>query len=91
MPVLAIATSALVAAASPADPAALLPMPAIPRLPDDEAGLRYTPARTDCSDEPCSRLTCKEACHKLLVCGQRKRDRDGDGIPCENVCTRPCR
>ena len=55
------------------------------------AGLRYTPARTDCSDEPCSRLTCKEACHKLLVCGQRKRDRDGDGIPCENVCTRPCR
>jgi len=45
----------------------------------------------DCSNESCKRLrSCAEACYKLLVCGQSIRDRDKDGIPCENLCSRPC-
>ena len=45
----------------------------------------------DCSDRSCKALTsCEEACHKLLVCGQQKRDGDNDGIPCETLCRRRC-
>ena len=45
----------------------------------------------DCSDRSCKSLSsCEEACHKLLVCGQAKRDGDNDGIPCENLCRRRC-
>ena len=45
----------------------------------------------DCSDRSCKALSsCEEACHKLLVCGQAKRDGDNDGIPCENLCRRRC-
>jgi hypothetical protein len=45
----------------------------------------------DCRDVSCKRLSsCEEACYKLLACGQRKRDGDHDGIPCENLCARPC-
>nr|WP_082135314.1 excalibur calcium-binding domain-containing protein [Puniceibacterium sp. IMCC21224] len=45
----------------------------------------------DCSDVSCKRLSsCAEACYKLLQCGQRKRDGDNDGIPCENLCSSPC-
>ena len=33
---------------------------------------------------------CKEAC-KYLRDGYTRLDRDKDGIPCENVCTRPCK
>ena len=45
----------------------------------------------DCSDRSCKALSsCEEACHKLLVCGQSKRDGDNDGIPCENLCRRRC-
>jgi len=41
----------------------------------------------DCADKYCSRMSsCAEAHYKLTVCGQSKRDGDGDGIPCENVC-----
>lgn len=56
---------------------------------------RLAPFRTvqafDCRDVSCTRLrSCEEACYKLTVCGQRKRDGDGDGIPCENLCSRRC-
>jgi len=45
----------------------------------------------DCRNVSCSRLgSCAEACYKLTVCGQRVRDGDGDGIPCENLCSRRC-
>lgn len=45
----------------------------------------------DCSDRSCKALrSCDEACYKLMVCGQRKRDGDNDGIPCENLCRRRC-
>lgn len=46
----------------------------------------------DCAERSCKALSsCEEACYKLLVCGQTKRDGDGDGIPCENLCSQPCR
>ncbi|SPJ22266.1 excalibur calcium-binding domain-containing protein [Palleronia abyssalis] len=34
--------------------------------------------------------SCAEACHALLVCGDRARDGDNDGIPCESLCSAPC-
>lgn len=41
----------------------------------------------DCADTYCRKMTsCAEAHYKLTVCHQFKRDGDGDGIPCENVC-----
>jgi hypothetical protein len=44
-----------------------------------------------CADQSCKALSsCEEACYKLLVCGQAKRDADHDGIPCENLCSQPC-
>lgn len=30
--------------------------------------------------------SCAEAKFHLNQCGERRLDRDGDGIPCENVC-----
>lgn len=30
--------------------------------------------------------SCSEAVFHLRQCGDRKRDGDGDGIPCENLC-----
>jgi hypothetical protein len=33
---------------------------------------------------------CAEACFHFLKCGAKNLDRDGDLIPCENVCKRPC-
>jgi len=34
---------------------------------------------------------CREACYYFLKCGLSKLDRDKDGIPCENVCSQPCK
>jgi|GEM_PF-3492036 len=45
----------------------------------------------NCANVSCKRLrSCEEACYKLKVCGQKIRDRDNDGIPCENLCSRRC-
>ena len=45
----------------------------------------------DCSQKTCSQIrSCEEACYKLRVCGHTRRDGDGDGIPCENLCSRRC-
>ncbi|MDO8882156.1 MAG: excalibur calcium-binding domain-containing protein [Pseudotabrizicola sp.] len=45
----------------------------------------------DCSNKTCKQISsCAEACYKLKVCGHHKRDADNDGIPCENLCSRPC-
>ncbi|MFY9085392.1 excalibur calcium-binding domain-containing protein [Aliarcobacter cryaerophilus] len=30
--------------------------------------------------------SCKEAIFHLEVCGNKKLDKDRDGIPCENIC-----
>lgn len=41
----------------------------------------------DCSHKYCKQMrSCAEARYKLEKCGHTKLDRDGDGIPCENVC-----
>ncbi len=41
----------------------------------------------DCSPTYCSKMsTCAEAYYKFEVCGHVKRDRNGNGVPCENLC-----
>jgi hypothetical protein len=41
----------------------------------------------DCIEKKCGAMaSCAEAYHHLTVCGEAIRDRDNDGIPCENVC-----
>ncbi|MGB0900607.1 excalibur calcium-binding domain-containing protein [Halocynthiibacter sp.] len=46
----------------------------------------------DCSRKTCGQISsCAEACYKLTVCGHRRRDGDGDGIPCESLCSSRCR
>ncbi len=40
----------------------------------------------DCS-KTCSQISsCEEAYYQLNVCGCTRRDGDGDGVPCENLC-----
>ncbi len=47
---------------------------------------------TSASAQPCveqtcpSMRTCAEAYYYFAICGQSRRDADGDGIPCENIC-----
>lgn len=44
-----------------------------------------------CSGKTCGQMrSCAEACHALLVCGDRRRDGDSDGIPCESLCSSRC-
>ena len=44
-----------------------------------------------CSGKTCTQMSsCAEACFNLHQCGARRRDGDGDGIPCENLCSRRC-
>ena len=44
-------------------------------------------AAFDCVEKKCPQMeSCAEAYHHLTVCGEAVRDRDNDGIPCENVC-----
>ncbi|MBT8412030.1 MAG: excalibur calcium-binding domain-containing protein [Octadecabacter sp.] len=65
----------------------------MPQITLDNA--RLTPLRRiqsyDCSNKTCGQIrSCDEACYKLTVCGHTRRDGDGDGIPCENLCSRRC-
>jgi len=74
--------SALAGSGSLAD-RLLSPVPA--KLPISVA------VRFDCANVSCKKLrSCEEACYKLKVCGQASRDGDNDGIPCENLCSKPC-
>ena len=44
-------------------------------------GFSCTPRKT------CKQMrSCSEAVFHLRECGDRKRDGDGDGIPCEDLC-----
>lgn len=46
----------------------------------------------NCAKATCKQIrSCKEACYKFKVCGHSRRDGDGDGIPCENLCSSRCR
>ncbi|MFV0335440.1 MAG: excalibur calcium-binding domain-containing protein [Tropicimonas sp.] len=63
----------------------------VPARPDVRDALLQLAAAYDCSDKSCKQMSsCDEACYKLVVCGQKKRDGDNDGIPCENVCSARC-
>lgn len=48
------------------------------------------PARAtafDCVELKCPQMSsCAEAHHRFKICGHTKRDADGDGIPCEDLC-----
>ena len=47
----------------------------------DSGEFSCTPSKT------CSRMeTCEEALHHLTVCGNKRLDGDGDGIPCQSLC-----
>ncbi len=40
-----------------------------------------------CGKKYCKNMSsCEEAYYKLNTCGHKRLDRDGDGIPCENIC-----
>ena len=57
----------------------------------DPTGITDVQSRFTCSRKTCGQMrSCAEACHALTVCGDRRRDGDGDGIPCENLCSRRC-
>ncbi len=45
-------------------------------------------AKYNCSKEKtCKQIrSCEEAYYLLNQCGHRKRDKDKDGVPCENLC-----
>ena len=59
------------APAAPAQPAVPTTAPGVSGCP----GLNYT----------CSQLTCDQA-YACLAAGNRSLDKDGDGVPCENIC-----
>lgn len=41
----------------------------------------------DCLKKYCKEMkSCEEAYHYFKNCGRGDFDRDGDGVPCENVC-----
>ncbi|HPQ96248.1 MAG: excalibur calcium-binding domain-containing protein [Thiothrix sp.] len=59
----------------------------------DKLPARITPPpenRWQCGPRPyCKDMqSCEQAKFYLNECGQDSLDRDGDGIPCENVCAR---
>jgi len=79
---LALATPAFAQAYDPAPPAI---------SPGAVLDMLRPAAGFTCANVSCKQLrSCEEACYKLIVCGQSIRDRDHDGIPCENLCSRPC-
>ncbi|MCA6130659.1 excalibur calcium-binding domain-containing protein [Campylobacter concisus] len=46
-----------------------------------------TTDKFNCDKRYCKEMkSCEEAYHYLRKCGRSGFDRDGDGIPCENVC-----
>ncbi|MDO4698167.1 MAG: excalibur calcium-binding domain-containing protein [Pasteurellaceae bacterium] len=41
----------------------------------------------DCDRKYCKAMgSCDEAYYQLQICGFTGLDRDGDGVPCENIC-----
>lgn len=55
-------------------------------LPPDTA---VTESAYDCGPKYCKDMTvCEEAVYKLTVCDLSRLDGDGDGIPCESICSR---
>ena len=70
--------------------AALVACPAIgePDADDPDLGPSLAAGRFACEPrKTCGQMaSCAEARHAFEVCGDRARDRDGDGVPCEGLC-----
>ena len=46
-----------------------------------------TEAPYDCTAKTCGKMdSCEEAVYKLYVCGDKARDANNDGVPCESIC-----
>lgn len=73
------APAAPAGAVAPAAPAA----PAQPVQPVQPAAPAFV---CNCSKTCPQMSSCEEAYFQLLQCGCRKRDGDGDGVPCEDIC-----
>ena len=83
--------SVVVAGAAVADPASPDLQRTAPLLAETPFAPFLTAQAFSCSGKTCTQMSsCAEACHALLVCGDTRRDGDGDGIPCENICSRRC-
>ncbi|WP_083600984.1 excalibur calcium-binding domain-containing protein [Wenxinia saemankumensis] len=82
-----------------------LSLPAVASSADEGPGREVVPATLDhpllapfltaqafdCRNLTCGQISsCAEACYKLIQCGHTARDGDGDGIPCESLCSRRC-
>ena len=66
----------------------------IKQAPKKEAATTVTPlqATTECGAKRfCKHMNdCAEACHYLQDCGITRLDKDGDGRPCETLCSQSC-
>lgn len=72
--------------ASSSGGAAAQPQPTRPPAPAPTAvpaGPNYT---CNCSKTCEQMASCEEAYFQLNTCGCRRRDHDGDGVPCESIC-----
>lgn len=55
--------------------------------PQPETNLLIADAPYDCVSKTCGKMqSCQEAVYKLYVCGDRTRDSNNDGLPCESLC-----
>ena len=53
-----------------------------------DAPAMSTPPDFSCEPKTCSEISsCQEALHQLNVCENRSLDGDGDGVPCESICS----
>ena len=63
----------------------------LPRVEETPFAPFLTAQAFTCARKTCGQMTsCAEACHALTVCGDRARDGDNDGIPCESLCSARC-
>ncbi|WMP15652.1 thermonuclease family protein [Thiothrix lacustris] len=66
----------------------------IKQAPKKEAATTVTPLQptTECGAKRfCKHMNdCAEACHYLQDCGITRLDKDGDGRPCETLCSQSC-
>ncbi len=55
----------------------------VPPTPTPATSSTYS---CDCSKTCTQIISCEEAYYQLNICGCNIRDRDNDGVPCENIC-----
>ncbi len=53
----------------------------------EQAALAASAPPYDCEKKLCGKMeSCEEAVYKLYVCGDKARDANNDGVPCESMC-----